>query len=757
MAIDFDKFRAKSDGTTLVDHTRHVIEAAINIINRLSISEEERNVWKQKLVRCAVLHDLGKIHPAFQRRLDGDRDVAIRHEILSLWFCDQFLDIPLDELIAIATHHKGVVHTSEPKRLYDYVLRDNLSVHLLSSANLFQIETLKDWLQLFNTDLPVTEREFSVKLKPTTLQILKYDKQKKNLSPEQCLQAAEMRALLIASDYAGSARMENQFPVYKLIKLEDFQPKNKETGSLISFRTFQQKLQSWKGNAVLHAPTGSGKTEAALNWVWANQIPNARLYYLLPYTASINAMVKRLQIIYGKDQVTALHSKTLDFFYEELINEEDNEGKYKEIQERARTQKSLSAELFYPVKVTTPHQILKSTLKGRGWELSLFDFKNALFIVDEFHTYDALLSGLLLASLKLVNQHFNVKFLFMSATIPDFMMQLITEKIFNGNHICIHRPNPESESDKEILDRKRHLIKCIPNEKIINHFYLIESHLKSGQSVLVVVNNVRTSQYFFENIKFSGSKKLLHGGFNKKSRIEIEKQITNENEQERPQLLVATQAVEVSLDIDYNVAFIENAPIDALIQRFGRVNRAGRKSIASVYLFETIVGKTPFYDKELLQKTWKELLHLDNTEVSENDLVIACNEVYKNGYNEQQQEDFENGFNNSIINNFIQDMIAGDWRDWIEDVLETNNQKIEILCKNLLHDNWDAENALGFETLMKQGRYIEANQLLVQIHPWKSKEKRKHNKYSVLISEDLYYDKNLGYQKLKEEFEDRCL
>ena len=38
-------------------------------------------------------------------------------------------------------------------------------------------------------------------------------------------------------------------------------------------------------------------------------------------------------------------------------------------------------------------------------------------------------------------------------------------------------------------------------------------------------------------------------------------------------MLVGTQTIEVSLDIDYDICFTEPAPIDALIQRFGRVNR----------------------------------------------------------------------------------------------------------------------------------------------------------------------------------------
>ena len=93
-----------------------------------------------------------------------------------------------------------------------------------------------------------------------------------------------------------------------------------------------------------------------------------------------------------------------------------------------------------------------------------------------------------------------------------------------------------------------------------------------------------------------------------------------------PQLLIATQAVEVSLDIDYDIAFIENAPIDALIQRFGRVNRTGKNESASIYLFEHIIGNTKyFYDEELSKSTWNSLLALDKQELSENDLVTVCN------------------------------------------------------------------------------------------------------------------------------------
>jgi CRISPR-associated endonuclease/helicase Cas3 len=265
---------------------------------------------------------------------------------------------------------------------------------------------------------------------------------------------------------------------------------------------------------------------------------------------------------------------------------------------------------------------------------------------------------------------------------------------------------------------------------------------------LVIVNNVKSAQILYSLIEFNGSVKLLHSGFHKKDRTEIEKSITNENEIERPQLLIATQAVEVSLDIDYDVSFIEKAPIDALIQRFGRVNRAGKKGYSPVYLFENIIGNTPFYDDEVLKNTWDFISEFNGKELSEKDLVDVCNKVYANGYNENQIKDFKQGLENSIIEQFETNWIAGDWRDWVEDIIENSNQKIDVLCSNLLP---------MFKQHIANKEYIEANQLLVSVYFYEAKEKTKDENSGILIAHNLFYDENIGYRNIENKFDDRCL
>lgn len=738
------KVMAKGDGkTTLVDHTATVIKAGLALLQSLSLSENVRNLLKEKFLIAATLHDLGKVHPLFQKRLTGNKSVTIRHELVSLWFCTQFLNIDDDILFAIATHHKCIEGADVNKSfdLHDLVDAEFDRLYRYSLGTM-DISTLKNWLDLFPLDVNfnlIGQQETVIHEK--TFKTLRKKFQHEVLSLNERKWYSLLRALLQAADHIASAGIVS-VPKYEDITLEKIQPR--KNGVVFTLRHFQEVMLAWKGDVVLHAPTGSGKTEAALIWILANQTDNNRLIYLLPYTASINAMVNRLTAVYNKNTVTVLHSKSLNFIYDELVNEDSNTKKnYLELESTARNKNSLTREIYYPVKVTTLHQILRTPLYGKGWEFSTMDYQNALFIIDEFHAYNALLTGMMLGTVRLFRQIFHTKFMFMSATIPDFLLEMILTEVYESDRSVLLRPDSQFESDAVIIGRKRHRLVCHNGEGIMQAIPEIEKALESGLSVLVIVNNVRTCQQLFENIDFDKSKKkMLHGGFNLKSRKEIEKLITHEDRSKRPQLLVATQAVEVSLDIDYNRAFIENAPIDALIQRFGRVNRNGKncdghgnKIMAEIHLFENIEGRTPFYNNVLLQNTWYFLSQFDGMDLSENDLVDVCNDVYKEGYSGEQADDFNQGL--LAVKNFERDWIAGACADWADILFDKNNQKIDVLCDNLYTD---------YCILIEEQRYIEANELLVSVYPYNKAKVVTLNKkgIKVLKAEDLYYDFEKG-------------
>ena len=224
----FDQFYAKSDGvTTLQMHTQHVLTAGENLLNNLAFNKEEKEFWKVKLIRCAVLHDLGKVHSEFQKRLRGEKCLPVRHEIISLWFCENFLNLPQDELFAIATHHKGIEpHLDKPGRLNRDVLTSDMSFHYKNAAQLLTKETLQKWLTLMKIDLELNTKELQTEISKNCRKLLLYSQQDKALSNSlDRKQLSLMRALLIAADHIGSAKMEQKIPAYKEIILKDFQPK----------------------------------------------------------------------------------------------------------------------------------------------------------------------------------------------------------------------------------------------------------------------------------------------------------------------------------------------------------------------------------------------------------------------------------------------------------------------------------------------------------------------------------------------------
>lgn len=744
MAIDFRDFKAKRDDVdfalcmTLPEHTWRVVRAGVALADRLPYGKEEREHWKRKVVRCAIWHDIGKIHPAFQKNLKAGRVLtSIRHEIISVWMCEQCLGLEDDEIFAIATHHKGIISNGPGKRLCQEDFTNHLDVFLneASGASLMQQtpDIVAKWAVMFSDDTPQKQAPANFLQNPLSTKMvgfLKERSQKETLAERR--QFALMRGLLMAADHLGSSLQEAELPNFKAIHPTDFYPVKRVDGKKlrIPFRSFQKNLQSYRGDCLLHAPTGSGKTEAALSWIHANQQGNSKVFYLLPFTASINAMVKRLQTVYGKSRVTALHSKALDFFYDEAMQEG---GNYEQSETQAKNKLSASHELFYPVKVATLHQILKHALHGKGWDMAMHDYQNALFIVDEFHAYDAHLTGTMLATLQMLQSKCGIRIMMMSATIPSFLTKLIAEKALGDDVSKIIRPNPIEPSDAAILDRIRHKLVCHTAKTILDELGLIEERLKDAKNkVLIVVNNVTTCQRLGKDLQHY-EPILLHGGFNREDRKEIEGRITNENPKMRPRLLIATQAVEVSLDIDYSVAFIENAPIDALIQRFGRVNRSGKGKLpATIHLFQNSIGNVSRIYPNRLVETWDAMLALQGKELSEQTLMEVCDAVYKEGYSEAEQADFEIGFGIDRIQRFHEMIVAGDWQEWIEDVIEQSSMKIEVLCENLLSKFIQRRN---------EGKFIEAAQLLVQVYPWVvPKDQRIEKKdLGIIVAQNFEY------------------
>src|SRR5205823_13433303 len=107
--------------------------------------------------------------------------------------------------------------------------------------------------------------------------------------------------------------------------------------------------------------------------------------------------------------------------------------------------------------------------------------------------------------------------------------------------------------------------------------------VRKGLSVLVVATTVGRAQEIWRRLsaETESEVELLHGRFHSDDRGKKEGRLAayhgiDSHQNGVGSILVATQVVEVSLNVDFEVLYSDPAPLEALLQRFGRVNRARR-------------------------------------------------------------------------------------------------------------------------------------------------------------------------------------
>jgi CRISPR-associated endonuclease/helicase Cas3 len=708
------KILAKSSGESLSEHTIHCLDVAKKLLEILPLSEDTKHSLTDDLILAVAIHDVGKAAMGFQKVLRGEQRGwnGKRHEIISAAFANALILSP-SVIMAIVTHHKDIpadgisaVFGCLPFEQIPWsddetpVWRE-MAEEWRENYGLFQ----GVWREIceYNDRKDLIKQKELNPLSPFFYSWLNKGKQLSSICYKERYYASLLRGLVIASDHLGSAkRKPPSIPVLRDYRL--FEENN-------VFRPFQAKIGKIEGSALLRAPTGSGKTEAALHWAQRNQRNNSRLFYVLPHTASINAMRYRLSHIFGEQNVGLLHHRATASLYHMLESENDITSLLDK-QQTAKVLADLAREVWFPIRVCTPHQILRYTLRGKGWETMLAEFPKACFIFDEIHAYDPRVVGLTLGSARLLSG-WGARCLFLSATLPDFLSGLIKKVMGN---LPLVTPDSTLKEDKKILDKKRHFV-TIKDGTLIEHIDEIIKACQKSRSTLIVCNHIRTAQDIFNTLRNRMLKvnieeiKLLHSQFNQEDRNRIEGEII---EKSLPRILIATQVVEVSLDVDFDRAYLEPAPVDALIQRMGRVNRFGKRPPTQVVIFTEQVNPHHLYcncqgkshePSCRVQRTLDELKNIQNP-ISENDLVKAADRVYEEGYRGDDKMMFEEGLNHPDIVEFENHLIAGIHQDWIEKIIEKTDGIFEVLPQSLSEE---------YEKRNKQGLWIEANALLVSI------------------------------------------
>jgi CRISPR-associated endonuclease/helicase Cas3 len=713
---------AKDTGYSLLDHSLDVARVTEIVCALLPFPSAQRREIARIGKQLAALHDVGKAASGFQDVLHGETKRWHRHEILSAAIVSQIApEIGSEGLLAIITHHKsilpGIVKDKGEKCLPDNELpfsEPNFFRQMVSELQNNRA-LLEELLYTLSQSLKANWRTELLNFDSINLASLEGGwlersagiGQRDFISKENRRLASVLRGVLITSDHMASA---GQTPIRPLpLAHFDKQVNSHELRDKPPL-PYQAKCGEMTGDVILKAPTGSGKTAAILLWAAHNQAENGRLFYVLPHTASINAMHQRLRKIYSSsevDRVGVLHHKNASYLFR-LFEQESCTVDAKQM---ARTVSSLARELYHPIRVTTPHQLLRVALHGKGWELGLLEFPNACFVFDEIHVFEPLLMGLTIAMAKWLKS-LGARVLFASATIPKFMEKILVEELEIPTTNVIS-PDPALSGDKEVCNKIRHHIEVRAGSLVEGLQTIIDELADSSETALIVCNHVATSQQVYDILerRFKGEVMLLHSRFNSHDRARIESIITSRNP---PRVLVATQAVEVSLDLNYGRGYTEPAPADALGQRLGRINRSGnRPHPAHVVVFDE-PSNGHLYDKQITKNTVALLSKVGD--LTEQQLTEIVNEVYGEGYLDESLEDYERGLGNSTICKFDDEIIAGTHRAWVEDVIEGSDGQLEILPVDGVDENGYVYSILEqFQQYRKDKSYIQAKELLVPI------------------------------------------
>jgi CRISPR-associated endonuclease/helicase Cas3 len=645
------------------------------------------------LEAAALLHDIGKAAVGFQEMLAGLRRDwnSWRHEILSAAFASG-LSVSDEVIFAVLTHHRQV-----PGRSLE---QSNDRLHWTSTGPEDWPRIREDWKpnaaeafavwnslceQVGRFDLKSAEFQLDkIKLDDAWLDRLTLRKQRKFIPVECRKRASLLRGLLMSADHLASA---GEATIPSPMRLNNFTPR-------FCLRNFQERCRV-QGNVILNAPTGSGKTEAAVVWAATNQPENGRFFYTLPYTAALNAMYSRLKREFPQsgDSIGLLHGRAAHYLYDAAQKDYPSDPQKAAMEAKARAR--LAREAFYPVRICTPHQLLRFSLRGKGWEQMLFEIPGSCIVFDEVHSYDPSLAGLTLGTAKLFAA-MGAKLMFISATLPDFMREQINAL---APMISI-APDPEQAADRLVLDRKRHIAHVFDGD-LLGKINEIVENVQKGRHVLIVCNHVTSAQDVARVLRSelgANSVCLFHSRFNMRDRKRKEDRLTPGA---LPQVLVATQVIEVSLDLSFDMGYFEAAPIDALIQRMGRVNRQGETPVP-ICIVESALNPHPIYDSRYTRRTI-DLLSSVQGPLSEQDLTVICNSVYEEGYTGQDKVDFETRLNHSFLAAFEENLTAGEYRNWIEEAISLDN-RAEVLPVDL---------AAEYESFVTAKRWLDAEALLV--------------------------------------------
>ena len=359
------------------------------------------------------------------------------------------------------------------------------------------------------------------------------------------------------------------------------------------------------GLTLIEAPTGSGKTEAALAYAWrllAAGVADS-IVFALPTQATANAMLTRAEAfaerVFGDANVVLAHGKSeLNSEFNRLVaagQRRTAQGKMEAAIQCAAWLASSRKRVFLgQIGVCTVDQVLLSVLPVRHKFVRGFGLNKSVLIVDEVHAYDAYMHGLLgevlrrqkatggSAILLSATLHAGARAKLLEAWESSGADDALYPALWHatqGAASCLTVPDDQRPIRREVKTECLKLPGAFPDDVLLDR---IVSAAEAGALVAVVMNLVDDAQRLARLLR--GRTMLPVDVFHARYRFmdrQQKEQATLDHygrnaQRDSGRILVATQVVEQSLDLDFDWMLTQICPVDLLFQRLGRLHRHQR-------------------------------------------------------------------------------------------------------------------------------------------------------------------------------------
>jgi len=377
---------------------------------------------------------------------------------------------------------------------------------------------------------------------------------------------------------------------------------------------------------ILEDVTGAGKTEAAL--VLTHRLLSAGmadgLYVALPTMATSNAMYERLSKMYQKfyqdgdlpSLVLAHGARNLSEFFQisVLLPEQANDANYEDEQREDKQELSATAycnawladnrkkTLLADVGVGTLDQALLAVLPARHQSLRLLGLGRKVLLVDEVHAYDSYMQKLLDALLE-IHARQGGSVILLSATLPKSMRERLIAAFHRGldgdtppivsTAYPLATHSPAVGISEQAIDTREEVKRTVTVMRLDSEAEVmaqIQEAVQQGQAVCWIRNTVKAARQSHHEMLIcdwlsDDHLHLFHSRFAMIDRQRIETDTlhrfgeNSSHEERKGHVLIATQVVEQSLDLDFDVLITDLAPADLIIQRAGRLRRHIRDAL----------------------------------------------------------------------------------------------------------------------------------------------------------------------------------